>query len=360
MQMSSPGRGVALPAARAQLPRGEHGSRRALAGLGSGLLWVLVLGLVLALTMAVYEAIATERDSRAYPPPGQMVDVGGRRLHLSCTGEGSPTVVFEAGLANMSADWSNVQPRVAATTRACAYDRAGIAWSDGGPSPRDPAQIARELHALLRNTGVPAPYVLAGQSFGGLYVRLFADLYPNEVAGMVLVDASHPDMWARLPPDVTAGLVPDRWQGLAYRGLARLGFLRLTSAFPADCGLAPRQCAEERAWMVSARRQDAYVAEMGAPDRDAQVRATQTIGSRPLVVLTASDHSDIFGPHYAAEVESTWREMQDELAALSTDTAHHIVEGATHGSLQTEHAALTSAAIGQVVQAVRTGRPLAP
>jgi pimeloyl-ACP methyl ester carboxylesterase len=268
--------------------------------------------------------------------------------------------VFESGLANMSADWGNVQPQVAATTRACAYDRAGIAWSDAGPPPRDSRQIATELHTLLGNAGVAGPYVLAGQSFGGLYARMFADRYPGEVAGMVLVDASHPDMWARLPPEVTAGLVPDGWQGLAYRGLGRLGFPRLTSSFPAECGLAPRQCAEERAWIVSAKRQDAYVAEMGAPDRDAQVRATRSLGSRPLVVLTASDHRDVFGPRYAAQVEPTWRQMQDELAALSTNTAHHIVEGATHGSLQTEHAAVTSAAIGRVVVAVRTGQPLVP
>jgi pimeloyl-ACP methyl ester carboxylesterase len=113
-------------------------------------------------------------------------------MHLSCVGQGSPTVVFESGLANMSADWGNVQPTVAATTRACAYDRAGIAWSDASPGPRDPRQIATELHTLLGNAGEAGPYVLAGQSFGGLYVRVFADRYPDEVAAMVLVDASHP------------------------------------------------------------------------------------------------------------------------------------------------------------------------
>jgi pimeloyl-ACP methyl ester carboxylesterase len=213
---------------------------------------------------------------------------------------------------------------------------------------------------LLGNAGVAGPYVLVGQSFGGLYVRMFADRYPDEVAGMVLVDASHPDMWARLPPEVTAGLVPDAWQGLAYRGLGRLGFPRLTSSFPAECGLAPQQCAEEQAWIGSAKRQDAYVAEVGAPDRDAQVRATGSFGARPLVVLTASDHQDIFGPLPAAQVEPIWRQLQAELATLSTNTAHHLVEGATHGSLQTEHAAVTSAAVGRVVAAVHTGQPLVP
>jgi hypothetical protein len=159
---------------------------------------------------------------------------------------------------------------------------------------------------------------------------------------------------------MTAGLVPGTWQGLAFRGLARLGLPRLTSSFPSECGLAPRQCAEERAWSVSAARMDAYVAEMGAPERDAQVRATASLSSRPLVVLTATDHSDLVGPQHAAQFEPLWRQMQDELAALSTNAAHHLVEGATHGSLQTRDAVVTSAAIRQVVQAVRTGQPLAP
>jgi pimeloyl-ACP methyl ester carboxylesterase len=322
---------------------------------------VLVLGALLltgAAAGAAYEAVAATLDAAANPPPGRMVDVGGHRLHISCVGEGSPTVVFESGLAGMSADWANVQPAVASSTRACAYDRAGIAWSYGGPEPRDARQIARELHALLSSAAVAGPYVLVGHSFGGLYVRVFTDLFPDEVAGLVLVDASHPDMWQRVPPDVTAAMVPSGAMGLAYRGLAHLGVTRLTSAFPTACGLAPQHCAQERAWMVSARQKDAYVAEMGAPERDAQVRSCAPLGVRPLVVLTASDHTDSFGPTYAAPTEPVWRQMQDELAGLSTNSTHYLVEGATHTSLQTKDAAVTSAAVEQVVQAVRSGERL--
>jgi pimeloyl-ACP methyl ester carboxylesterase len=336
---------------RATLPTALRWLTRAI--LGIGVLLVSAAG-----AGAAYEAIAATRDAAVYPPPGRLVDVGGHRLHISCIGQGTPTVVFESGLANMSADWANIQPQVAATSRACAYDRAGIGWSDDGPQLRDPRHIAQELHTLLANAGIPGPYVLVGQSFGGLYVRMFADLYPDEVVAMVLVDASHPDMWARAPAGLTAAMVPSTGMGLAYRGLAHLGFTRLTSAFPADCGLTPQHCGEERAWTVSARKTDAYVAEMGAPDRDAQVRATRTLGDRPLVVLTAADHTHEFGP-YAAEVEPLWQQMQAELAALSTNTAHHLVEGATHSSLQLEDADTTSTAIEQVVRAVRTRQPLA-
>jgi pimeloyl-ACP methyl ester carboxylesterase len=325
---------------------------------GRVVLGVGVLLLTAAATGAAYEAVASARDAAAHPPPGRLVDVGGHRLHLACTGEGSPTVVFESGLAGISTDWANVQPRAAATTRACAYDRGGTGWSDDGPRPRDARRIAEELHALLANAGVSGPYVLVGHSFGGLYVRVFADLYPQEVAGMVLVDASHPDMWARVPPELTTTLVPGTGMGLAYRAVAHLGFTRLTSAFPDDCGLSPQHCDEERAWITSARAKDAYVAEMGAPGRDAQVRATRTLGDRPLVVLTATDHAAEFGP-YAARVEPTWQQMQAELAALSTNTRHDVVEGATHSSLQLADATTTSTAIRDVVQAVRGDRPLA-
>jgi pimeloyl-ACP methyl ester carboxylesterase len=130
-----------------------------------------------------------------------MVDMGGHRLHIDCVGQGSPTVILESGLGNMSADWANVQPEVAKTTRVCTYDRAGTGWSEPGPEPRDPQQIARELHTLLGNARIDGPYVLVGQSFGGLYVRMYAARFPQEVEGMVLVDASHPDMWTRLPPE---------------------------------------------------------------------------------------------------------------------------------------------------------------
>jgi pimeloyl-ACP methyl ester carboxylesterase len=170
--------------------------------------WIITGLLALAVIEAVYQAVATEMDHRAYPPPGEMVDLGGHRLHIDCVGQGSPTVILESGLGTMSDDWANVQPEVAKTTRVCAYDRASAGWSEPGPEPRDPRQIAHELHTLLDNAGIDGPYVLVGQSFGGLYVRMYADQYPQQVKSMVLVDASHPRMWTRLPPEVVATLKP--------------------------------------------------------------------------------------------------------------------------------------------------------
>jgi pimeloyl-ACP methyl ester carboxylesterase len=318
--------------------------RRGLVGMAAGLLALAVIG-------AIYQAVATEMDRRTYPPPGELVDVGSHRLHINCVGEGSPTMILESGLGTMSADWANVQPEVAKTTRVCAYDRAGTGWSEPGPEPRDPRQIARELHALLGKAGIDGPYVLVGQSFGGLYARMYAARYPNEVEGMVLVDASHPGMWTRLPPEVVATLKPPAWRVGAMTFLTRLGVFRLTGGDMAGCELPARQCEEEQAYLRSTRYRQTWGQEMLAPDRDAQVRATGGLGDKPLVVLSAGDHSRDFAAGVSGtaltQFERTWHDLQSELAGLSTDSTHVVVEEAGHSTLQTdrEDAQLTSAAI---------------
>ena len=320
----------------------------------TGLLGVVV---VLALTGFAYQTVATRLDEPSYPASARLVDVGGYRLHIACSGLGSPTVVLESGLANRSADWDIVQPQVASLTRVCSYDRAGIGWSDNGPEPREPLRIASELRTLLARADVPGPYVLAGHSFGGLYMRMFASEYPDQVAGMVLVDASHPDQWAYAPPEYTASVQPSAAMGLTYRVAAQLGVARLANLFPvpADCGHPEPYCAEERAYR-NARFMSIYVAEMGAPERDAQVRAASGLQGQPLVVLTASDHSDQgLPPHTVAQFERDWRRLQAGLASLSRNSEHLLVEGSRHGTLQTTYASVTSDAIRRVVDAARTG-----
>ncbi|HEX5810173.1 MAG TPA: alpha/beta hydrolase, partial [Anaerolineales bacterium] len=159
-------------------------------------LWLISGIITLAALGAVYQTIATAMDKRALPPPGQMIDVGGYSLHLYCVGQntdGSPTVILESGLGGTSSSWGWIQPSVAKTTRVCAYDRAGMGWSDSSPAPRDVQNIATELHTLLQNAQIPGPYVLAGWSYGGMYVRQYASQYPDEVAGLVLLDSSSPE-----------------------------------------------------------------------------------------------------------------------------------------------------------------------
>ena len=131
--------------------------------------------------------------------PGRLVDIGGHRLHIHCTGEGTPTIIFDSGVGGFSLEWSRIQSALAQRTRVCSYDRAGYGWSDPGPLPRTSERITRELHTLLLRAGVAGPYIIAGHSFGGYNAQLFASNYPNETAGLVLIDASHPEQIERLP-----------------------------------------------------------------------------------------------------------------------------------------------------------------
>lgn len=148
--------------------------------------------LVLLLLSCWLVALANQRQ-QSFPPPGKLIDIGGYRLHLNCTGNQGPTVVLIAGAGDFSFDWSLVQPNVAKFARVCSYDRAGFAWSDPGPTPRTMKQEAFELHTMLKAAQVNGPYVLVGHSIGGLTARVYASEYPREVAGIVLIDSLHED-----------------------------------------------------------------------------------------------------------------------------------------------------------------------
>src|ERR1051326_320573 len=144
---------------------------------------------VAALTLC-FSLCATAAQSSSPAPPGKLVDLGGHKLHVNCTGKGSPTVAIENGLGDFSFDWILVQNKVAAFTRVCTYDRAGYAWSEPGPKPRTFAQINLELRDALAKLHEPGPYVLVGHSYGGPVVRNFSAPYPHDVAGIVQVDAA--------------------------------------------------------------------------------------------------------------------------------------------------------------------------
>ena len=333
-------------------PQGHSQGTRPRRGLGfwirRGLVWMIAALLTLAVMGAVYQAIATEIDQRTYPPPGELVDVSGHSLHLNCVGEGSPTVILEAANGGMSAMWAPVQQEVAQTTRVCAYDRAGLGWSEPGSKPRDAKQVTSELHTLLANASIEGPYVLVGHSYGGLYVQMYADQYYEDVAGVVLVDSSHPEQFTREPEGRTM-YERTRQLSAVLPLFTRLGVIRLSNYFPAHPDLPSQQRAQVEAFNSSTQHLVTTTEEFSAtPESTAQVRATESLGGKPLAVISAGEQS------------SGWLEMQDELAALSSDSIHSVVDGATHESLLYERrdAQVTSAAIGQVAEAVRTDQPL--
>ena len=314
------------------------------------LAWVrrgLTVLLVLALAGVVIQLIATESDRRAYPPPGQLLNVNGHQMHIVCAGEGSPTVILEAGGGHFSSTWAWVQPEVAKSTRVCAYDRAGYGWSEPGPEPRDAQRVADELHTLLGLAGVTPPYVLAGHSVGGIYGRVYNARYPGEVAGLVLVDATHPDNWARQGESI--GTVQTMAGVSAV--LARLGLMRLFAASQPLSLPAPHG-AELSADIASSEYWDTQRADTAAMHASLdQGRAAGALGDMPLEVVMAVDYPE--GPGRDTELA-----LQRELAALSSRSELHIVDGARHVTLLTdaEYARSVSEAILRVVEVARTGR----
>ena len=159
------------------------------------LAWCLGFALLGALLGTIYQTLGTRRDGKVYPPPGRLIDLGSHRLHVFESGRGNATIVLEAGLMSTVLSWNDLQRELARSYRVVSYDRAGLGWSDLGPMPRTADRIVDELHAMLERAAIPPPYVLVGHSFGGLTMPLFAARFPEEIAGMVLVDPVAPAEW---------------------------------------------------------------------------------------------------------------------------------------------------------------------
>ena len=237
---------------------------------------------------ATYEWIQGRRDLAVAAPPGLMVDVGGYRLHLWCFGQGAPTVVFDSGLGGTAFDWYAVLRDVSGFTTACAYDRAGMGYSDAGPSPRTSRRIAGELAELVRLSETRLPVVLVGWSAGGVYVRVYASEHESQVAGLLLVDAAHEDQVAKL---AAAGFSSDLpvWARFVPAAAA-LGLLRLTGR---PAGLRPETVPEpvRRFVQATAYRPSSYQAEYDEEshwsESSDEVRALRRPLSIPVVVLSA-------------------------------------------------------------------------
>jgi pimeloyl-ACP methyl ester carboxylesterase len=315
---------------------------------GRWLLYPVIAMLALASIGGGYQTLGAAADARAYPMPGQLIDVGGHRLHLRCAGAGTPTVVLEPGAGGMSSSLGWIAPAVARDTRVCVYDRAGRGWSEPADSAQDGAQIATDLHRLLQRGGVPGPYVLAGHSFGGLYVLTFAARYPDEVAGLVLVDSTAPAS-AATPGTPSAGHGGSddgmRRVSALMSSSARLGLARLYAKV--DSGsLPPRSRDEVRASVATPSTLRSTIDEyLQAAASTEQAAVLRDFADKPLVVLTAGSGHD-----------AAWSAAQNRLARLSTNSVHRIIADATHEDLivNEEHSAATTQAILDVVASVRS------
>ncbi len=327
----------------------ERAARRATTGRSRWLLYPVIGLVTVAAIGGMVESVSLARDHGRHPMAGALYDVGGHRLHLSCTGTGSPTVVLVNGLGEISPLWSGVTAQVSRTTRVCAYDRAGQGWSDDVARSQDGRAVAADLHTLLAHAGEHGPYVLAGHSSGGTLALTYAARYPTQVAGMVLLDSSSPHQFTD-QPDFPGTFAMMRRLLPVMPALARVGALHFVPTSAATA-LSPSAAAEVQSFATSPR------GARNMRDEQSQLRNvfTQaqdltTFDPKPLAVVTARENAD---------GTKGWAAAQDRMAALSTNSTHWTAE-TTHVGLLDDATGSTGSvrAITAVVTAVRTGTAL--
>jgi pimeloyl-ACP methyl ester carboxylesterase len=321
-----------------------------------------------------YEQLGRMHDARRFPPRvGQPVDIGGRTINLYCSGEASPTVILEAGGNGPGYGWSPVQSKIAAFTRACWYDRAGVGWSDPPSRPRTAASVVDDLHEALNRAAIAPPYVFVGASIGAEYARVYTNRYPHDVAGLVFVDSAHPDQ--REPAFMRSQfnlMSPGKRHVICtiLPFMARFGMLRFIAArmngpvspqfTPEQAHILAKLTARPEAARADAEQtcaatdQGRFVPDSGTgnPDLDRASRNAGDLGDRPLIVLTAGKYWAPPGfEKEAAEFHEIWiSQLQASLAHLST-RGRQVIESANHDMEEVPDAVNT--ATQEVVKEVR-------
>lgn len=328
-------------------------SQKGIQFLKRSLFCVTAFVFIFAIAGMIYQTASTEADRRKFPAPGDLIDVGGFKLHIHCMGEGSPTVILETLSGGTSSYWGWVQPDAAKTTRVCVYDRSGRGWSEPDPEPMTLGRTVRNLHTLLTNARLEGPYVLVGHSIGGIYVRQFAADYPNEVAGMVLVDASHPQQFERYP-DMLKKAENYLQMSAAFPTLARLGVWRLYFALGGELDLAEMREPQKSEIKALWSSPEYFVSQRAEVMAESEIfgsgQKLGRLGHLPLLVISAGQNAF-----------QGWPELQNDLVSLSDDSTHLILETATHNSLalNPQDAHQVSMGILKVLDSLRTAERLA-
>lgn len=308
---------------------------------------LLFLSLIALLCCGIaYQFISTKLDNIHYPPPGKLIDIGGYKLHINCSGQGAPSVILDAGMGHFSIDWTLVQPEVAQFAHVCSYDRAGLGWSEESPLIRTSENIVKELHALLHNAKIPQPYILVGHSLGGINMRLYANTYPDEVFGLVLVDSSHElqeekekEIDFHFPAEEPRSYLQQIIKWLATSRLGQIsGIMRLhlQSVYKDHLTTIPQSI---RAARLSRMLSPAsWRTNEWAPFVESLKQLEQSknlLGNKPLTVITAGKAFDPATPeehckHQTEFYEKIWQPLQKDLVKKSTRGKQIIAEKSCH------------------------------
>ena len=302
------------------------------------LFWTLGVLAATVIVLLALGALAKSRLKKRFPLVGQMVDIGGYRLHMHVEGQGSPTVVLDAGAGGFGLAWELVRPAVASMTRVVAYDRAGLGWSDPSPYPRDAYTMALELHTMLTNAKVAGPYILVGHSLGGVVARQFAAKYPDEVVGLVMVDSAHEQQMKHFPAAMVKMAESMKGMMVVMKLIGKLGIFALKPGLISigDNGKLSSELVKQLQGVMASS--DSHTDAMIAESESVYAMQTQpvsTLGDLPLTVIShgqldANAVPPSLGQQVRDEYEAAWQKLQVEITALSTRGKRIVAERSGH------------------------------